>query len=49
MFTNYPYLIYIFKQDLALNNLQYLMCHKIQPNKSKQYNYLEKTIDFNTK
>ena len=28
MFTNHIYLIYIYKKDLALNNLQGLMCHK---------------------
>ena len=26
------YLIYMYKQDLALNNLQQLICHKTQPN-----------------
>ena len=26
-------LIYLYKKDLALNNLQYLICHKTQPNK----------------
>ena len=25
--------IYIYKEDLALNNLQGLICHKTQPNK----------------
>ena len=25
------YLIYMYKQDLVLNNLQWLICHKIQP------------------
>ena len=28
MFTHYVYLIYKFKQDLALNNLQCLIWHK---------------------
>ena len=28
----YIYLIYMYKEDLALNNLQGLICHKIQPN-----------------
>ena len=32
MFTNPIYLIYMYKEDLALNNLQWLICHKIQPN-----------------
>ena len=26
--TNHMYLIYMYKQDLTLNNLQWLMCHK---------------------
>ena len=29
--------IYIYKQDLALNNLQGLICHEIQPNQWNQY------------
>ena len=32
VFINYIYLIYVYKQDLALNNLQWLICHKTQPN-----------------
>ena len=32
MFTNHIYLIYMYKEDLALNNLQWLICHKTQPN-----------------
>ena len=28
LFANYTYLIYMYKQDLALNNLQELICHK---------------------
>ena len=24
--------VFIYKEDLALNNLQWLMCHKTQPN-----------------
>ena len=34
MFTNHVNLIYIYKVDLALNNLQWLICHKTltQPN-----------------
>ena len=30
--TNLIYLIYMYKEDLALNNLQLLICHKNQPN-----------------
>ena len=26
------YLIYMYEKDLALNNLQWLICHKTQPN-----------------
>ena len=26
------YLIYMYKEDLALNKLQWLICHKTQPN-----------------
>ena len=26
------YPIYMYKKDLALNNLQWLICHKTQPN-----------------
>ena len=26
------YLIYMHEEDLALNNLQWLICHKTQPN-----------------
>ena len=34
MFTNHIYLIYIYKQALALNNLQCLICLKTQPNEN---------------
>ena len=27
-FTNHIYLIYMYKEDLALNNLEWLICHK---------------------
>ena len=30
--TNDMYLIYKYKQDSALNNLQRMICHKTQPN-----------------
>ena len=29
------YLIYIYKKDLAINNLQLLICHKTKPNQTK--------------
>ena len=31
------YLIYMYKQDLALNNLQWLICHKTKPKKHKEF------------
>ena len=31
VFTNHIYLIYMYKEDLALYNLQRLICHKTQP------------------
>ena len=31
LFTNHINLIYMNKQDLALNNLEELICHKTQP------------------
>ena len=34
------YLIYIYKKDVALNNLQCLMCHKTKPHQTKQYYWL---------
>ena len=30
IFTNHIYLIHVHKQDLSLNNLQWLICHKAQ-------------------
>ena len=30
--SNHIYLIYMYKEDLALINLQRLICHKVQPN-----------------
>ena len=35
MLTNHMYLIYMYKLDLALNNLQWLICHKTRPNQTK--------------
>ena len=31
LFTNHIYFIDMYKQDLASNNLQELICHKTQP------------------
>ena len=28
--SNHKYLIYVYEEDLALNNLQWLICHKTQ-------------------
>ena len=36
------YLICMYKKDLALNNLQWLIYHKTKPNKNKSYNFLDK-------
>ena len=30
--ANLIHLIYMYKEDLASNNLQWLICHKTQPN-----------------
>ena len=29
---NHIYLMYMFKEDLALSNQQWLICHNVQPN-----------------
>ena len=34
------YLIYMYKPDVALNNLQWLICHKTKLNQSVDYNVL---------
>ena len=31
------YLIYMSKEDLLLNNLQWLICHKTKPKQTKSY------------
>ena len=31
------YLIYMYKDDLALNSLQWLICHKTQPSQNHMY------------
>ena len=33
------YLIYLYKMDLASNNLQWLICHKAQPNQTNQIEF----------
>ena len=37
VYTNHIYLIYMYNEDLALNNLQWLICHKTKPNETKSY------------
>ena len=32
---NHIYLIYMYKEYLALNNLQWLICHQTQPNQTR--------------
>ena len=39
VFTNHLYLIYMYKQNLALNNLKWLICHK-----TSQTKLIEKTL-----
>ena len=35
---NHIYLIYMYKEDLALNNLQWFICHKTKPNPTILFN-----------
>ena len=35
IYKSHIYLIYMYKQDMALNNLQMLIFHKTQPNQTK--------------
>ena len=32
---NHMYLMYMYREDLALNNLQWLICHKTKRNQTK--------------
>ena len=41
VFTNHIYLIYMYEEDLALNNLQWLICYKTKSNQNKSYMYKE--------
>ena len=36
MFLEIIYLIYMYKKDLVLHNLQWLICHKTKPNQTDQ-------------
>ena len=38
--VNKSYVYYIYKDDLALNNQKWLICHKTQPNQTKQEHLL---------
>ena len=38
------YLIYMYKKDLTLNNPEWLMCHKIKPNKLINNNHITISI-----
>ena len=40
------YLMYMYKKDLALNNLQWLIRHKSKPNQTKSYIYIYIYIGF---
>ena len=43
MFTHVLYLICMYREDLALNNIQWLKCHKTQPNQiTSIYIYMNK-------
>ena len=43
VYKSYIYLIYMYKEDLALNNLQRLICHKTQLN---QYNKIALSMNY---
>ena len=38
--SNQTYLIYMYKEDLALNNQQWLICHKTKPNTKDNYSWI---------
>ena len=40
------YLIYMYKQDVALNNLQWLIYHQTKPNQTKKCKIFHITISF---
>ena len=44
MFTNHIYLIHMNKPDLALNNQQWLICHKTKPNQTKDVQYFSQIL-----
>ena len=46
VFTNHIHLFnkYIYKQDLALNNQQWLICHQSKPNQTKPLNHEDSSL-----
>ena len=40
LYKSYIFNIYMYIQDLALNNVQGLICHKTQPTNSQDHNYI---------
>ena len=44
MSTNHIYLIYMYKPDLALNNLEWLICHQTKSNQTKLIFHIELEI-----
>ena len=45
---NHIYLIYMYKEDLALNNLQRLICHKTQTKLTDSWLSYSQPIDLNS-
>ena len=39
MFTSHTYLLCMYKEDLTLNNLKWLICNKTKPNQAKLKKY----------
>ena len=44
---SYIFNIYIYEEDLALNNLQWLVCHKTKPNQLSKEQKLQKELKRN--
>ena len=40
VYKSYIYSIYMYKEDLAVNNLQWLICHKTKPNQAIYIQYI---------
>ena len=45
-FRNHIYLIYLYEQDLTINNLQELICHKTHPTNQPKFLYDEQKVNF---